>query len=77
LRLLASSYNMSWLQSAINGKQMKKAVPRKKTYAISIRVDEVLKQAIEKAAHDDTRSITSYVERIIVENLRTKGYLKK
>jgi hypothetical protein len=43
----------------------------------TIRVDEVLKQAIEKAAHDDTRSITSYVERIIVENLRTKGYLKK
>jgi hypothetical protein len=66
----------------VNGEQwpaMKKSVSvtRQKSYSISIRVDETIKQAIEKAAHDDTRTITSYVERLIVENLRAKGYLKK
>jgi hypothetical protein len=56
---------------------MKRTIPRKKDYAISIRVDETIRAAIEKAARDDMRSITSYAERAIVEDLRSKGYLKK
>jgi hypothetical protein len=39
----------------------------------SIRADETIKQAVEKTARDDTRTVTSDVERIIVEALRAKG----
>jgi hypothetical protein len=39
----------------------------------SIRADETIKPAVEKTARDDTRTVTSYVERIIVEALRAKG----
>jgi hypothetical protein len=48
---------------------------RKKNIAISIRVSEDIKAAAEKAAQDDTRTVTSYVERLIVEDLKAKGYL--
>ena len=49
----------------------------KKSAALSIRIDEDLKQAIEKAAADDDRSIASYVERVLRSHLREKGYLPK
>jgi hypothetical protein len=39
----------------------------------SIRADETIKQAVEKTARDDTRTVTSYVERIILEAPRAKG----
>jgi predicted HicB family RNase H-like nuclease len=50
---------------------------RQKSVAISIRVTEEVKKAAEKAADDDTRSVTSYVEKLILDDLKTKGYLKK
>jgi hypothetical protein len=50
---------------------------RQKNVAISIRVTEDVKKAAEKAAKDDTRSVTSYVEKLIIEDLKAKGYLKK
>jgi hypothetical protein len=50
---------------------------RKKSVAISVRVSEMVKAAADKAAADDTRTVTSYVEKLIVEDLKSKGYLKK
>lgn len=48
---------------------------RKKSFAINIRVDEAVKEAAEKAAKDDTRTVTSYVEKLIVDDLKARGYL--
>jgi hypothetical protein len=48
-----------------------------KDAAISVRVSEQVKQATEKAAQDDRRSVASYVEKLLVEHLKAKGYLKK
>ncbi len=50
---------------------------RQKNVAISVRVSEAVKAAADKAAKDDTRTVTSYVEKLIVEDLKAKGYLKK
>lgn len=47
-----------------------------KTAAISIRVTDELKAALEAAAHDDERSMASYAQRVLAEHLREKGYLK-
>jgi hypothetical protein len=47
-----------------------------KTSAISIRVSENVKAAAEKAAADDDRSLASYVERLLAQHLREKGYLR-
>lgn len=48
-----------------------------KSAAISVRVTENTKQAVEKAAEDDGRSVASYVERLLTAHLREKGYLSK
>jgi hypothetical protein len=47
-----------------------------KTSAISVRVSDQVKAAAEKAAADDHRSVASYVERLLVEDLKKKGFLK-
>jgi len=46
-----------------------------KTEAISVRVSEEVKAAAERAAADDSRSVASYVEKLLAEHLRAKGYL--
>jgi hypothetical protein len=46
-----------------------------KTSAISVRVSDQVKAAAEKAAADDSRSVASYVERLLAEHLKAKGYL--
>ena len=43
----------------------------------SMRLDAEVKLALEKAAADDDRSVSSIVERILKEWLREKGYLPK
>ena len=43
---------------------------------LSFRVEPEVRAAIEKAAADEDRSISSMVERILKEWLREKGYLK-
>jgi len=48
-----------------------------KTSALSVRVSDQVKAAVEKAAGDDQRSTASLVEKIVVEWLRKKGYLKQ
>jgi predicted HicB family RNase H-like nuclease len=48
-----------------------------KSSAISVRVTEETKQAVEKAAEEDGRSVASYVDRLITAHLKDKGYLDK
>lgn len=48
-----------------------------KTSAISVRVTDETKMAVEKAAEDDGRSVASYVERLLTLHLKEKGYLPK
>ncbi len=48
-----------------------------KTSAISVRVKDETKQAIEKAAQEDGRSVASYIDRLIVAHLKEKGLLPK
>ncbi|TBN46997.1 Arc family DNA-binding protein [Paracoccus sediminis] len=48
-----------------------------KTSAISVRVSDETKQAVEKAAEEDGRSVASYVERLLTTHLKKEGYLPK
>ncbi|TWB62942.1 ribbon-helix-helix domain-containing protein [Bradyrhizobium sacchari] len=47
-----------------------------KTAAISVRVPDDVKAAVEKAAEADSRSVASLVEKILVDYLKKNGYLK-
>lgn len=49
----------------------------KKTHPMSFRLSPEVKAAAEKAADDDHRSLSSYVEKLLIEQLRKKGYLPK
>ncbi|MCF6432767.1 MULTISPECIES: hypothetical protein [unclassified Leisingera] len=46
-----------------------------KASAISVRVTDETKKAVEKAAAEDDRSVASYVERLLNDHLKEKGYL--
>jgi len=48
-----------------------------KTPSLGVRVQPDTKAALEKAAKDDDRTVSSLVERIVREWLREKGYLPK
>jgi len=48
-----------------------------KTSAISVRVPDDVKEAAEKAAAADDRSLASFVEKVLKDHLRKTGYLKK
>lgn len=47
-----------------------------KHYTLGVRIPDDLKAALDKAARDDVRSISSLVEKILTEWLKAKGYLK-
>jgi hypothetical protein len=47
-----------------------------RTVPLGLRITPTLKAAIDKAAADDERSVASYIERVVFEHLRKKGYLK-
>ncbi|MFZ6762129.1 ribbon-helix-helix protein, CopG family [Pseudoroseomonas sp. WGS1072] len=46
-----------------------------KTHPLGFRVEPEIKAALEKAAKDDDRSVSSLVERILKAWLTEKGYL--
>lgn len=46
-----------------------------KTPSLGVRVQPETKAALEKAAKDDLRSVSSLIEKVLVEWLRAKGYL--
>jgi hypothetical protein len=50
---------------------------RIKTAQVNLRILPELKEAAEKAASDDQRSLTSLVEKLLTDHLRGNGYLPK
>ena len=47
-----------------------------KTAQVAMRFAPDLKELAEKAATDDHRSLTSLMEKLLIEHLRAKGYMK-
>jgi hypothetical protein len=47
-----------------------------KSAQMLVRIQPSIKSAAEKAAVDDRRSLSSLVEKLLVEHLKKKGYLK-
>ena len=47
-----------------------------KSAAISVRVSDELKKAVEDAAKEDDRSVAAYVERLLTQHMRELGRLK-
>ncbi len=48
-----------------------------KTSPLGVRVQPETKAALEKAAKSDVRSVSSLIEKILVDWLKAKGYLRK
>jgi predicted HicB family RNase H-like nuclease len=48
-----------------------------KTAAISVRVAPEVKAAAEKAAAAESRPLANWVELVLAQELRKRGYLKK
>jgi hypothetical protein len=48
-----------------------------KSAPLGLRVNPDVKEALERAAQDDDRSVASYAERVLIAHLRDKGYLPK
>lgn len=51
-------------------------VQRNKTAQVNLRIYPELKDAADKAAADDNRTLTSLVEKLLTDYLKKKGYLK-
>jgi hypothetical protein len=47
-----------------------------KSAPLGLRITPTLKKALEQAAADDRRPVSSYVEKVLHEHLKKKGYLK-
>ena len=47
----------------------------KRAALIGFRVEQAVKQAAERAAADDHRSLSSLMEKLLIEFLRQRGYL--
>ena len=47
----------------------------KKTAVFQVRMRPTVKAAGEKAAAEDNRSLSSLMERLLIEHLKSKGYL--
>ena len=48
-----------------------------RTAAIGVRVEPNVKEAAEKAAADDHRTVASLLEKVLIQHLRDAGYLPK
>jgi hypothetical protein len=53
-----------------------KPTPAPPLVPLGFRVENEMKEALEKAAADDERSLSSLVQKILREWLRSGGYLK-
>jgi hypothetical protein len=47
-----------------------------KSAPLGLRITPTLKKALEAAAAADRRALSSYVEKVLYEHLKKKGYLK-
>lgn len=45
--------------------------------SLGIRIEPAVKDALEAAAKADRRSVAAYVEKLIVDDLHAKGFLKQ
>jgi hypothetical protein len=52
-------------------------MPRIKSSTLNLRIDPKLKEAAEKCAAHDRRSLTTLVETLLELHLRQRGYLPK
>jgi hypothetical protein len=50
---------------------------RTKTAQVNLRIRPELKEAAERAATEDQRTLTSLVEKLLMDHLRDKGYLPR
>lgn len=48
-----------------------------KSAQVNLRITPTLKEAADKAAEADQRSLTSLVEKLLTDYLKEKGYLPK
>ena len=49
--------------------------PRQKSATLNLRIEPEIKAALEKAAKAERRSVTSYIEMLLIPHLRAGGYL--
>jgi hypothetical protein len=47
-----------------------------KALPVSVRLPPAVKAAAEKAAKEDTRSLSSLIEKVLTEHLKAKGHLR-
>jgi hypothetical protein len=48
-----------------------------RTAALGLRIEPIVKEALEAAAKADRRTVASYVEKLVVADLEAKGFLPK
>lgn len=48
-----------------------------RTAALGLRIEPVVKEALENAAKADRRTVAAYVEKLLVDDLEAKGFLPK
>ncbi|WP_181174126.1 hypothetical protein [Mesorhizobium sp. B2-3-11] len=48
-----------------------------RTAALGLRIEPIVKEALERAAKEDRRTVAAYVEMLIVTELEARGYLPK
>lgn len=63
-------------EAVLSGLSVPRPVTAGRCAAVSIRVEQVVKAALERAAKADDRTVAQYVERLIIADLRAKGLLK-
>lgn len=73
LRATASGYTLT--SHVKHVKPVTIQAKRIKTAQVNLRMAPALKAAAEKAAADDGRSLTSFVEKLLGDFLKRKGYL--
>ncbi len=49
--------------------------PERRTVPVGLRLMPTLKAALDKAAKEERRPVASYVEIVLADHLRAKGYL--
>jgi hypothetical protein len=47
-----------------------------KSLPVSVRLTQDVKAAAERAAKEDVRSLSSFIEKLLTDHLKKKGYLK-
>lgn len=50
---------------------------RTKTAILSLRIEPSIKEAAERIAAEDRRSLTAYVEKLMIDDIKKRGYLSQ